>query len=77
MVLVVVGDCGDCGGGDGGRWWNAADVACASYAGVGVGRLGGWLGRVDKVEHGARHLSVFFFLFVNGWRLGGGGDGLS
>lgn len=33
--------CCDCGGGDGGWGWEAADVACTSYAGVGVGRLGG------------------------------------
>lgn len=54
-----MGDCWDGGGGDGSWGWEAADVACASYAGVGVGRLGGGLGRVNEVQHGARHCAFY------------------
>lgn len=60
-MVVVVADCWDGGGGDGGWGWETADVACASYAGVGVGRLGWGLGRVNEVEHGARHCAFFLF----------------
>lgn len=61
--MVVVSGWWNGAGGDGGWGWDAADVACASYAGVGVGRLGGGLGRVNEVEHGARHLC---FLVMEG-----------
>lgn len=54
-----MGDCWQGGGGDGSWGWEAADVACTSYAGVGVGRLGGGLGRVNEVEHGARHCAFW------------------
>lgn len=65
--MVVVAGCWDGGGGDGGWGWETADVACASYAGVGVGRLGWGLGRVNEVEHGARHCAFFFFFLSCGW----------
>lgn len=67
--MVVVGDCWDGSGGDGGWGWEAADVACTSYACVGVGRLGWGLRRVNEVEHGARHCAL---LVVGGWDLDGG-----
>lgn len=71
--MVVVSGCWDGGGGDGGWGWDAADVACASYAGVGVGRLGGGLGRVNEVEHGARHCAFWLWRGQNFL----GGDGMS
>lgn len=59
-MVVVISDCWDGGRGDGGWGWQSADVACASYAGVGIGRLGWRLRRVNEVEHCARHCGVFF-----------------